>query len=111
MSPVSPGSLILIFLSSGARIAPSAIGTLYVLLVRVSFISSALPDEAAAGGLAESLVGALATGYLPSLEGAAVGGLLLFFLAAGRAVEPVFGICSPVDYIKFSATSPGVIIV
>ena len=92
MSPASSGVSILIFLRSGARIAPSTIGTLYVLLVRVSFISSALPDEAVVDGLAESLVGALATGLLPSLAGAAVGGLLLFFLAAGRAVEPVFGI-------------------
>jgi len=37
--------------------------------------------------------------------------LLLLFLAAGRAVGLVFGICSPIDYIKFSATSSGVIIV
>jgi hypothetical protein len=79
--------------------------------VRVSFISSALPDEAAAGGLAESLVEAPGTGFLMSLVGVAAGGLLLSFLAVGRAVEPVFGICSPVDYIKFSATSSGVIIV
>src|SRR5258706_7844644 len=97
MSPVSLGSLVLIFLSSGARIAPSTIGTLYVLLVRVSFISSELLDEVAAVGLAASLVGAVATGFLASLAGAAADGLLLFFLAAGRAVEPVFGIYSPVD--------------
>jgi hypothetical protein len=71
----------LIFLSSTARIAHSATGTLYVLPVRMSFMSSALPEGDAAGGLAELLAEA----------GAA--GLVLFFLgAAGRAVEPVFGI-------------------
>jgi hypothetical protein len=66
-----------------ARIAPSATGTLYVLVVRVSFISSALPavDAGAAGeAFAESLLGAAA-------------GLAVFFLGAARVeVEPVFGI-------------------
>jgi hypothetical protein len=81
MSPVSLGSFVRIFLSSGARIAPSATGTVYDLPVRVSFISSALPDGAAAAGLAEFLAGA------------AGAGLAVFFLvAAGGADEPVFGI-------------------
>jgi hypothetical protein len=32
---------------------------------------------------------------------------LLFFLAAGRTVEPVFGICSPVDTSNLAQRHPG----
>jgi hypothetical protein len=93
MSPLSLGSFVLMFLSSVARIAPSATGTLYDLLVRVSFISSALLDGAAAGGLAEFPDGAAAGGLAEFLAGAAGAGLAVFFLvAAGGADEPVFGI-------------------
>jgi hypothetical protein len=54
---------------------------LYVLPVRVSFISSAPPEGAAAGGFAEFLAGAAEAGFG------------VFFLGtAGRAVVPVFGI-------------------
>jgi hypothetical protein len=57
------------------------IGTLYVLLVRVSFISSALPDAALPVSLGEVFIGAAAAG------------LAVFFLVLdGGAVEPVFGI-------------------
>ncbi len=118
MSPVSLGSFVLIFLSSGARIAPSATGMVYDLPVRVSFISSALPDGAAADGLAEFPDGAAAgdlaafpdvaaTGGLAELlAGAAGAGLAVFFLdVAGGADEPVFGIQSPVDKVKFSANA------
>src|SRR5258706_12107173 len=81
MSPVSLGSFVRIFLSSGARIAPSATGTVYDLPVRVSFISSALPDGAvaAADGLAE---------FPDATAGA---GLAFFFLgAAGGGEGPLF---------------------
>jgi hypothetical protein len=61
----------------------------YDLPVRVSFISSALPDGAATGGLAEFPDGA-PTGGLAEVAAAR---LALFFLgAAGGADEPVFGI-------------------
>ena len=93
MSPLSLGSFVLMFLSAVARIAPSATGTVYDLLVRVSFISSALPDVAAAGGLAEFPDGAAAGGLAEFLAAAAGAGLAVFFLvAAGGADEPVFGI-------------------
>src|SRR5229473_3433744 len=98
MSPVSLGSFVRIFLSSGARIAPSATGTVYDLPVRVSFISSALPDGAAADDLA-AFPDVPATGGLAELLAGAEGaGLAVFFLdVAGGADEPVFGIQSPVD--------------
>src|SRR5258706_16042508 len=86
MSPVSLGSFVRIFLSSGARIAPSATGTVYDLPVRVSFISSALPDGAvaAADGLAE---------FPDATAGA---GLAFFFLgAAGGGEEQPFGLRFP----------------
>src|SRR6266849_1537588 len=106
MSPVSLGSFVLIFLSSGARIAPSATGTVYDLPVRVSFISSALPDGAAAGDLPAFPDVAATGGLAELLAGAAGAGLAMFFLGvAGGADEPVFGIQSPVDKIKFSANA------
>jgi len=83
------------------------------LLVRVSFISSALPDGVAADGLAEFLEGAAAAGFAEFLleAGAGLGraeraGEAVFFLgaAAGGAVEPVFGMLFSSDYTKFSAT-------
>lgn len=93
MSPVSSGSLVLIFLSSVARIAPSATGTVYDLLVRMSFISRALPDGPPTGGLAEFPDGAAAAGLAEFLAGDAGADLVVFFLgAAGGADEPVFGI-------------------
>src|ERR1700687_2633058 len=93
MSPLSSGSFVLIFLSSVARIAPSATGTVYDLLVRASFISSALPEGAATGGLAEFPDGAATGGLAEFLAAAAGARLAVFFLgAAGGADEPVFGI-------------------
>jgi hypothetical protein len=82
----------LIFLSSVARIAPSATGTLYDLLVRVSFISSPpAPLEAAKEGFAESVL-VTAAGFALFLLGPAAGLVLFFFAAVRGAVEPVFGI-------------------
>jgi hypothetical protein len=87
---ITPVAAVLIFLSSVARIAPSATGTLYDLLVRVSFISSPpapLDDEAEEEGFEEAVV--VATSGLALF----LSGLELFFLAVARgAVEPVFGI-------------------
>jgi len=80
------------------------------LLVRVSFISSALPDGEVPDGLAEFLEGAAAAGFAeflveaPAGLGRAAGAVFFLGAAAGGAVEPVFGMLFSSDYTKFSAT-------
>ena len=78
--------------------------------MRVSFISSALPEGAGADGLAEFLEGAAAAGFAeflveaPAGLGRAAGAVFFLGAAAGGAVEPVFGMLFSSDCIKFSAT-------
>ena len=92
MSPVSLGSFVLIFLSSVARIAPSATGTLYDLLVRVSFISSALLTEQRRVAWQSFLTEQQRAAWQSFLAGPGARLALFFLGAAGGADEPVFGI-------------------